>query len=94
MAKRKSFFSKGETETAHKPVQESVAETAQEEEKTVYEAPAAIEYTLGFNPEKMRKSCGKCGGTQIITTSVYEEKKKVGFDHVCNDCKTLHKERF
>lgn len=57
------------------------------------EAPTP-EYVLGFDPEKMRKTCGKCGCTQLIFELVWDELKTVvtGKLYTCNDCKQTYKE--
>lgn len=67
------------------------------EEKAVYQAPAELE-APGFDPERMRKCCTKCGSIQLITESIV---KKLAVDGVslgernvtlrCNDCGTKFK---
>lgn len=107
MAKKKGFFTKPEPEA---PVVEAPAEPVQVELPPQEKAPEiAVEiavaepkkYVLGFNHDKMRQQCGKCGGTQIlITKTLFKEgpggydgkptKIKDGFEFTCNDCKTTY----
>jgi hypothetical protein len=74
------------------------------DEKTVHVAPTdpvAPTYKMGYNHEKMRQSCGKCGGTQLLITNTFFKpgpggadgkptKVKDGFEFTCNDCKQVY----
>lgn len=54
------------------------------------EQPKVAKFKIGFNHEKMRRSCGKCGCTQLNVSHILddEKKKKLGLRYTCNDCKT------